>query len=80
MSKDINKDELENLEKPDRSLETRIKKLEGEVGELGKKMDEINDTLNKGFDAVCNSLKEVVGDLKNAKQLEESKQRPERKD
>ena len=80
MSKEINKDELENLEKPDRSFETRINKLEGEVGELGKKMDKINDTLNKGFEAVCNSLKEVVGDLKNTKKLEELTQQSERKD
>ena len=82
MSKDINKDELENLEKPDKSLECRIQKLEDEVGKLGEKVDKTNELLEDIRRIMKSSLKEVVGDQRHAKELEEltEKQKSERND
>ena len=82
MSKDINKDELENLKKQDREFENRINELEGEVGKLGEKVDKTNELLEDIRRIMKSSLKEVVGDQRHAKELEEltEKQKQERKD
>ena len=82
MSKDINKDEDLELKKPDKSLECRIKKLEDEVGELGEKVDKTNELLEDIRRIMKSSLKEVVGDQRHAKELDEvlKKQKSERKD
>ena len=79
MSEDINKnDDVLELEKQNRGFESRLKDVEDEVGELGKKVDnlieqqqETNRILKEGFGAVVNSLKQTVGDQKHAKELEE---------
>ena len=47
MTKDINKDEIENLKKQNKEFGIQIKKLEGENKVLADKIDKSNELLRK---------------------------------
>lgn len=71
MTSDINKDELEDLKKQNRGFENRIKKSEGEVGELSNEMKKLNATQETMLEVIILSNKSVLGDKKAAKELDE---------